>query len=131
MEELKIVRRKNKRNSYKFNQPIMKLEIRQARFIVSKKVAKNLGLKESLSVMFAFNKKENCAYITEDKEPDAFKMKLNNVNTLRFSSQNLRNHFVDMFDLDEAVDNYFFMVDQEPNQKGLFKITLIKRPCKK
>lgn len=127
MEELKIVRRSNKRNSYKFNQPIIKLEIRQARFIVIKKVAKNLGLKENLSVMFAFNKKESCAYITKDKEPDAFKMKLNNVNTLRFSSQNLRNYFVDVFDLDEAVDNYFFMVNQEPNQKGLFKITLKKK----
>ena len=106
--------------------PVIKLEIKNGRFIISDIVAKALKVDHNDGLMFGFNQKAKTAYVMKDDEDDAFKLSRKDSHTLRFSSKDLMNYFDDTFGLlDTGKSSFLFSVELKPNNKGLHLISLI------
>jgi len=105
--------------------PVIKLELKNARFIVSDIVAKILKVDNNDGLMFGFNQKEKTAYVLKDDEADAFILKRKDAHSLRFSSRDLMQYFDDTFGLLESgKSSFLFKIDKKGNNKGLHKIYL-------
>lgn len=125
MEELIFVRRTTHSQLKTFGKPVLKLEYINGRFILSQKAASVLKVDNEDGVMFGFNQKAKTAYIMKDIEDDAFILKRKDQNTLRFTSKDLRQYFVDTFNLiDTGKTVFLFDVLPEPNDRGHFELTL-------
>jgi hypothetical protein len=128
MEELIFVRRTTHSQLKTFSKPVIKLEYINGRFILSQKAASVLKVDHEDGVMFGFNQKTKTAYIMKDIEDDAFILKRKDQNTLRFTSKDLRQYFVDTFNLiDTGKTVFLFDVLPEPNDRGHFELTLQQR----
>lgn len=105
--------------------PVIKLELKNGRFIVSDIVAKILKVDNNDGLMFGFNQKEKTAYVLKDDEADAFILKRKDAHSLRFSSRDLMQYFDDTFGLLETgKSSFLFTIDKKGNNKGLHKIYL-------
>ena len=124
MEEIKFVKRSSHSQLRTFKKPVIKLELKNGRFIVSNIVAKALNVGDNDGLMFGFNQKAKTAYVLKDDEDDAFILKRKDPHTLRFTSKDLMNFFDDTFGLLETGKSSFvFNVDLKPNEKGLFRVS--------
>lgn len=125
MEEIIFVKRSSHSQLRTFKKPVIKLELKNGRFIVSDIVAKALKVDDNDGLMFGFNQKAGTAYVIKDDEDDAFKLSRKDPHTLRFSSKDLMNYFDDTFGLLETSKSSFvFSVDLTPNEKGLHRVSL-------
>lgn len=125
MEEIIFVKRSSHAQLRTFKKPVIKLELKNSRFIVSDIVAKALNVDDNDGLMFGFNKKAKTAYLIKDNEDDAFILKRKDPHTLRFSSKDLMEFFDNTFELLETGKSSFvFNVDLKPNEKGLHKISV-------
>lgn len=91
-------------------------------FVVFDKVAKLIEAGHGDAVMFAFNKKNKCAYIyKEEPEEDSYYLSYSGRKYYRFTSKELMLFFIDFFGIvkERAV---YFDVDSTPNEKGMFKV---------
>ena len=125
MEEIIFVKRSLHAQLRTFKKPVIKLELKNSRFIVSDIVAKALNVDDNDGLMFGFNKKAKTAYLLKDDEDDAFILKRKDPHTLRFSSKDLMQFFDDTFELLETGKSSFvFNVNLKPNEKGLHKVSV-------
>lgn len=125
MEEIIFVKRSSHSQLRTFKKPVIKLELKNGRFIVSDIVAKALKVDDNDGLMFGFNQKAKTAYVIKDDEDDAFKLSRKDPHTLRFTSKDLMNFFDDTFSLLETGKSSFvFSVDLSPNKKGLHRVSL-------
>jgi len=125
MEEIIFVKRSSHAQLRTFKKPVIKLELKNSRFIVSDIVAKALNVDDNDGLMFGFNKKAKTAYLLKDDEDDAFILKRKDPHTLRFSSKDLMQFFDDTFQLLETGKSSFvFNVNLKPNEKGLHKVSV-------
>lgn len=125
MNEIIFVKRSSHSQLRTFKNPVIKLEIKNGRFIISDIVAKALKVDHNDGLMFGFNQKAKTAYVVKDDEDDAFKLSRKDPHTLRFSSKDLMNYFDDTFGLlDTGKSSFVFSVDLKPNNKGLHLISL-------
>ena len=125
MEEIIFVKRSSHSQLRTFKKPVIKLELKNGRFIVSDIVAKALNVDDNDGLMFGFNQKEKRAFVLKDDEDDAFILKRKDAHTLRFSSKDLMNFFDDTFELLETgKSSFIFNVDLKPNEKGLYRVSL-------
>ena len=127
MEELIIYRRKRgtKGQWMSHEKPRIKIEIPRGTFVIFKKTAEILGAGNRDAVMFAFNKKDKCAYIyKEDPEDDSYFLGNSGRAYYRFTSKNLMNFFLEIFEI-ESENHLYFDVEEKPNDKGMFKMILI------
>jgi len=125
MEEIIFVKRSSHAQLRTFKKPVIKLELKNGRFIVSDIVAKALNVDHNDGLMFGFNQKAKTAYVLKDDEDDAFILKRKDPHTLRFSSKDLMQFFDDTFELLETGKSSFvFNVNLKPNEKGLHKVSV-------
>jgi hypothetical protein len=125
MEEIVFVKRSSHSQLRTFKKPVIKLELKNGRFIVSDIVAKALKVDENDGLMFGFNQKAKTAYVLKDDEDDAFILKRKDPHTLRFTSKDLMQFFEDTFQLLETgKSSFIFNVDLKPNEKGLYRISV-------
>jgi len=126
MEDIVFVKRTSHSQLRTFKKPVIKLELKNGRFIISNVIAKALGVDDNDGLMFGFNQKNKTAYVLKDDEDDAFKLARKDPHTLRFCSKDLMHFFDDTFDLLETGKlSFVFSVDLLPNEKGLHKICLV------
>lgn len=124
MNDLVFVKRKSHiRGCRNYHKPIIKLELNCGRFIMSQPLIELLNLNESDGVMFGFNQKNKNAFIMKDNEEDAFYFKRKDVHSVRFTSKDLMEYFVDTFDILETGKNSFYF-DVEKFDKKMYKLTL-------
>lgn len=106
---------------------LLKVEFEQGRFVVFEKLAKILDAKNSDAVMFGFSKKNKCAFIfKETPEEDSYYLRQAGPGRpyFRFTSKQLAQYFVDVFEIEEADKIGYFNASETPNEKGWFKLTL-------
>ena len=102
--------------------PRIKIELPRGTFVIFKKVAELLDAVQRDAVMFAFNKKEKCAYIyKEEPEEDSYYLGNAGREYYRFTSKELMLFFIDFFGIENEKAVYFD-VDSIPNEKGMFKV---------
>jgi len=102
--------------------PRIKIELPRGTFVIFKKVAELLDAVQRDAVMFAFNKKEKCAYIyKEEPEEDSYYLGNAGREYYRFTSKELMLFFIDFFGIENEKAVYFD-VDSVPNEKGMFKV---------
>ncbi|MCE9537725.1 MAG: hypothetical protein K8R85_00685 [Bacteroidetes bacterium] len=125
MEDIIFVKRSSHSQLRTFKKAVIKLELKNGRFIISDVVAKALEVDNNDGLMFCFNQKAKTAFVLKDNEDDAFKLSRKDPHTLRFSSKNLMQFFDDTFGLLETGKSSFvFSVELQPNEKGLHKVAL-------
>lgn len=125
MNEIVFVRRTIKStNCIKSNKPTLKLHLKDGRFSLNQKAVDILGLKENEGIMFGFNKSEKSGYVMIDNEFDSYYPRKKDKSTFRFSSNDLKKYFVEVFGLDETIKNHAFEISGEKNKKGLHKIII-------
>jgi len=125
MEEIVFVKRSSYAQLRTFKKPVIKLDLKNSRFIVSDVVAKALKVDENDGLMFGFNQKAKTAYVLKDDEDDAFILKRKDPHTLRFTSKDLMQFFEDTFGLLETgKPSFIFTVDLKPNEKGLYRLSV-------
>jgi len=126
MSEIEVIRRDR---SHKTEKPLtMRIEVMGSRFGFNKRVANLLNVELGGGVMFAFNKKNKTAFICKDNEIDAFKLRRKNKTMFSFSSNDLFDHFDEVFQLLEKVEvSYCFNVSANPNDKGMHQLLLIEK----
>jgi hypothetical protein len=124
-QELIIVKRKTRSQLRTFNESVLKLELKNSRFILSQKAADILCVDSNKGIMFAFNMKDKKAFICKDDEDDAFILKRKDAYTLRFSSKDVANYFIDTFDLlSTDKQTFIFYVSSMKNDKNMFCLRL-------
>lgn len=102
--------------------PCIKIELSRGTFVIFKKVADLLNAKARDAVMFAFNKKDKCAYIyKEEPEEDSYYLGSSGREYYRFTSKELMVFFIDFFEIEKEKVAYFD-VAEIPNEKGMFKV---------
>lgn len=74
MEDIIFVKRTSYSQLRTFKKPVIKLEIKNSRFIISDIVAKALKVDDNDGLMFGFNQKAKTAFVLKDDEDDAFKL---------------------------------------------------------
>lgn len=123
--ELTFVRRKNRQSNYMtYNYPVIKLDVKIGRFSISQMLADILIVDNNDGLMFAFNKKNKTAFLMKDGEKDAFILRRKDQGTLRFTSKDLKQHFVETFELlDSEIKTYVFSVSTDPNERGMYTIS--------
>lgn len=124
MEDLIIFRRRRatKGQWMSHELPRIKIEMPRGTFVVFKKVADLLKAESRDAVMFAFNKKDKCAYIyKEEPEEDSYYLSNSGREYYRFTSKELMLFFIDFFGIEKEKAVYFD-VDSIPNEKGMFKV---------
>jgi len=123
MEEITFIKRKTHTRMSSFKNPILKVELPNGRFLLSRTLAKQLGVKANDGLMFGFNQKQKTAYVVKDDEHDAFKIRENDATTYRFTSRPLARFFDETFDLLETGKSFFiFTVDSNPDKRGLYRL---------
>lgn len=122
MKNLIIVRRvRNIGNNRLYNQPILKLEFPQGRFILSKVACTNIGIKQDDGLMFGFNRSEKKAYLFKDDEPDSFRVRIKDKASMRLTSKDLMVHFIECFKLEMNTPAYF-LVSKKADEKNRFQL---------
>jgi hypothetical protein len=118
-------KRKANNGSFKKNNDLrIKIELEKSCFIVFDSVMSLLNAKTKDAVMFAFNKKGNCAYIfKETPADDSYILNDTKRGYHRFSNKMLRNFFVDFFNI-KLEGSIYFEVDSKTNEKGMFKLKI-------
>lgn len=102
--------------------PRIKIEMPRGTFVIFKKVAELLCAKNRDAVMFAFNRKDKCAYIyKEEPEEDSYFLGNTGRDYYRFTSKELMLFFIDFFGIESGKAAYFD-VEETPNEKGMFKV---------
>lgn len=127
MEDLIFFRRKRStKGQWMSNElPRVKIEMPRGTFVIFKKVAQLLNAGHRDAVMFAFNKKDKCAYIfKEEPEEDSYYLSNSGREYYRFTSKELMLYFIDFFEINESLRTVYFNVEQLPNEKGMFKMQL-------
>lgn len=125
MEDLIIFRRQRatKGQWMSHELPRIKIEMPRGTFVIFKKVAELLNAKQRDAVMFAFNKKDKCGYIyKEEPEEDSYFLGNSGRGYYRFTSKELMLFFIDFFDIEHQKAAYF-VLDKEPNEKGMYRFT--------
>ena len=90
------------------DRPRVKLEVERGTFVIFKRVAELLGVGKGDAVMFAFNRREGCAYIyLEEPEEDSYFLTCPKGSYFRFTSKALMRFFVESFDIKEEKVVYF------------------------
>jgi len=126
MNDIVFVKRSSHSQLRTFKKPVIKLELKNGRFIVSDIVAKILNVDAEDGLMFGFNQKAKTAYVLKDNEDDAFILKRKDPHTLRFSSKDLMNYFDDTFSLLESgKSSFIFIVDLQGNSKQMHQLYLV------
>lgn len=129
MEDVILVKRSSHSQLRTFKHPVIKLELKHSRFIVSDIVAKALSVDDNDGLMFGFNQAAKTAYVIKDDEYDAFKLSRKDSHTLRFSSKDLMLFFDRTFSLSETgIKSFVFSVDLQANSKGFHAISLAQLP---
>lgn len=124
MEDLIIFRRQRstKGQWMSHEAPRIKFDTTRGAFVVFKKTADLLKAGHRDAVMFAFNKKDKCAYIfKEDPEEDSYYLSSSGREYYRFTSKELMLFFVEFFDIKNE-GSVYFDVESTPNEKGMFKV---------
>lgn len=129
MEDL-IVSTKQKRRSPKrclHQKPAMlKIQMKDYRFYLSKSAFILLGLQYNDGLMFIFNRNKKTAYITKDNEDDSFKIR-GAKGIFCFKSKELATTFDDVFDLlDNNDDSFYFYISDTETLTGWFRLTMKK-----
>jgi len=126
MNDIVFVKRSSHSQLRTFKKPVIKLELKNGRFIVSDIVAKILNVDAEDGLMFGFNQKAKTAYVLKDDEDDAFILKRKDPHTLRFSSKDLMNYFDDTFNLLESgKSSFIFIVDLQSNSNQMHQLSLV------
>ena len=126
MNDIVFVKRSSHSQLRTFKKPVIKLELKNGRFIVSDIVAKILNVDAEDGLMFGFNQKAKTAYVLKDNEDDAFILKRKDPHTLRFASKDLMNYFDDTFSLLESgKSSFIFIVDLHGNSKQMHQLYLV------
>lgn len=108
-----------------FHKPVIKVELKGARFIISDALAKILNVDDGGGLMFGFNRNGGKGYLTKEDDPDGFIIKRKDKFTLRFTSKDLLKHFEMTFKLiDSGKGSFYFNVQEKPDLNGLFAFTL-------
>ena len=118
MEDLIIFRkqRATKGQWMSHELPRIKIEMPRGTFVVFKKVADLLKAGNRDAVMFAFNKKDKCAYIyKEEPEEDSYYLSNSGREYYRFTSKELMLFFIDFFGIEKEKAVYFD-VDSTPQE---------------
>ena len=124
MEDLIIFRRQRSTKGQWMSHdiPRIKIEMPRGTFVIFKKVADLLCAKNKDAVMFAFNRKDTCAYIyKEEPEEDSYFLGNAGREYYRFTSKELMLFFIDFFEIEGGKAAYFD-VEETPNEKGMFKV---------
>jgi hypothetical protein len=124
MEDLIIFRRQRatKGQWISYDLPLIKIEMPRGTFAVFKKVANLLKADNRDAIMFAFNKKDKCAYIyKEEPEEDSYYLSNSGREYYRFTSKEEMLFFIDFFEIEKEKAVYFD-VNSTPNEKGMFKV---------
>lgn len=127
MEDLQIIRRERAtKGQYLSNEkPLIKIEMARGTFVIFKKVADLLKATKDDAVMFAFSRKNNCAYIyKEEAEDDNYHLGNSGRAYYRFTSKNLLSYFIHFFRLKNEKTVYFEVLPT-PNEKGMFKVIIL------
>jgi len=125
MEDIVFVKRSSHSRLSTFKKAVIKLEIKNGRFMISDIVAKALSVDDKDGLMFGFNRAEKTAYVIKDNEDDAFKLSRKDSHTLRFTSKDLMQFFENTFGLLETGKlSFVFSVDLQANDKGLHRVSL-------
>lgn len=106
---------------------LLKVEFNEGRFVVFERLAKQLNCKHNDAVMFAFSKKDKCAYIfKEDPEEDSYYLRQAGPGRpyFRFTSKQLAEYFRELFEFEEAEKVGYFEASETQNEKGWIKLTL-------
>lgn len=126
MNDIVFIKRSSHSQLRTFKKPVIKLELKNGRFIVSDIVAKILNVDDEDGLMFGFNQKAKTAYVLKDNEDDAFILKRKDPHTLRFSSKDLMHYFDDTFNLLESgKSSFIFIVDLQCNSKQMYQLSLV------
>jgi|GEM_PF-1977038 len=127
MEDIIFVKRSSHSQLRTIKKPVIRMEIKNGRFVVSDIVAKALSVDDNDGLMFVFNRGAKTAYVLKDDEDDAFKLSRKDSHSLRFSSKDLMQFFDDTFGLLETGKSSFvFSVDLQANAKGWHGVSLNK-----
>jgi hypothetical protein len=103
--------------------PLIKLEMPRGQFVVFKNAMDMMGFRHNEAVMFGFNRKEQCGYIfKEEPEDDSYYLRDNGRNYARFTSKDLMLHVCEVFEIKD-VNTAYFVLDKEPNKKGMYRFT--------
>lgn len=124
MEDLLIFRRQRSTTGQwkSHEKPHIKIDIPRGTFVVFKKVAELLNATQRDAVMFAFSRKDKCAYIyKEEPEVDSYYLGNAGREYYRFTSKELMNYFIDFFEIEKEKAIYFEVL-KTPNEKGMFKV---------
>ena len=107
------------------DRPRVKLEVERGTFVIFKRVAELLGVGKGDAVMFAFNRREGCAYIyREEPEEDSYFLTCPKGSYFRFTSKELMRFFVEFFELEDE-NVVYFDVERVANEKGMFRMGMI------
>jgi len=129
MQDVILVTRSSHSQLSTFKYPVIKLELKHSRFIVSDIVAKALSVDDNGGLMFGFNQAAKTGYVMKDNEDDAFRLSRKDSHTLRFTSKDLMQFFDRTFSLSETGGKSFvFSVDLQANSKGFHAIFLETNP---
>ena len=131
MEDLIIARRSRLNNTvFKANtQPLFRVEFPTGRFIFYEATATTLNFADGMGLMFAFGKQQQNAYVfIETPEEDNYLPKSAGEGRKywRFTSKDLATNFAYVFDIRNKKFVYFEL-DKQPNEKGMYKLTLINK----
>lgn len=126
LDDILFVKRKSAFSGCRtYHKPVIKCARKGGRFIISDTLAKLLNVDDGNGLMFGFNRNSGTGYVVRDDEDDAFILKRKDRFCLRFTSKDLLEHFIKTFKLDEEwINSYYFLVNEKPNDKGLFVFTL-------
>jgi hypothetical protein len=103
--------------------PLIKLEMPRGQFVVFKNAMDMMDFKHNEAVMFGFNRKEQCGYIfKEEPEDDSYYLRDSGRNYARFTSKDLMLHVCEVFQIKD-VNTAYFVLDEEPNEKGMYRFT--------
>ena len=126
MEDLIEFRRKRATGGQyiSHNKPYIKLQMPVGRFVIFNKTAELLNVRNGDAIMFSFSKRNKCGYIyKEDPQDDSYFPKISGREYYRFTSKDLGNYFIEVFDLPATKKAFYFEVLTVPNNKGQFRFT--------
>ena len=106
---------------------LLKVEFNEGRFVIFERLAKQLSCRHNDAVMFAFSKKDKCAYVfKEDPEEDSYYLRQAGPGRpyFRFTSKQLADYFHDLFECEGSDKVGYFEAAEKPNDKGWIKLTL-------
>jgi hypothetical protein len=126
--EMEIVRRKRyAAGQYMGHEkPIIRLDLNRGSVVVFQKSMDLMGFKHNEAVMFGFNKKEKRGFVfKEDPQPDSYYLRDNKRGYSRFTSKDLMNYMIDVFEISPEAKSVYFEIDKQPTEGGayIFRLT--------